>query len=463
MGAGLFIDKEAEKTNVGCLVMDYGERLLRQKDICSFFKGIPDRPVCFKMENLYGMSNFKSSFQFDDFVNEASYSAFGTSGRVFIGFGHGFDCIKVFNMFPVGMITKDSGDAAPGRLVDNVDEFGAILVQDRAVARAKDKYAQDLFFASKEILIDIRKTAVSYSEALQQEYVARKKFAKEAARLNSKLIKTSGMKKAVAKLRQEVSQKCYDRRNIGLALNAKMKLVHEAYFACDMLSKTSLGAYSEMTGKMSKDFKNLIILDVVRRRALGNDVPGGPKMMIAVESAAKMNKHCRRLNSFLSYSGKAFNGFNELYVSRLNAGSTSINIDKEKGKRYINILRMLHSKVNSSYPAPEFYKAQYLYYLKKLNKGEIIKFNDNMIVQRMMKAGYSDGAITEALTTASFENVGRPRGEMTAIITNCRVRYNSEMERLRKAAQKNAQKDASKKQYTADKQNAQNNKQTPSL
>ena len=91
MGAGLFIDKEAEKTNVGCLVMDYGERLLRQKDICSFSKGISDRPVGFKMENLYGMSNFKSSFQFDDFVNEASYSAFGTSGRVFIGFGHGFD------------------------------------------------------------------------------------------------------------------------------------------------------------------------------------------------------------------------------------------------------------------------------------------------------------------------------------------------------------------------------------
>lgn len=462
MGAGVFIDKEVEKTSVSCLVMDYGERLLKLKNLCNFSKGIPDRPVGFKMENLYGMSNFKSSFQFDDLVNEASYSAFGTSGRVSVGFGRGFDCIKVFNMFPVGMVTKSNADAAPGRVVDNVDEFGAILAQDRAVARAKDKYAQDLFFASKEILIDIRKTAVSYSEALQQEYAARKKFAKEAARLDSKLIKTSAMKKAVAKLRQEVNQKCYDRRNIGLALNAKMKLVHEAYFACDMLSKSSLGAYSEMTGKMSKDFKNLIILDVVRKRALGKDVPGGPKMMIAVESAAKMNKHCRRLNSFLSYSGKAFNGFNELCVSRLNAGSTSINIDKEKGKRYINILRMLHSKVNSSYPATEFYKAQYLYFLKKLNKGEIIKFNDNMIVQRMMKAGYSDDAIKEALTTVSFENVGRPRGEMTAIITNCRVRYNSEMERLRRVTQ-NAQKDASKKQHVVDKQNAQNNKQTPSL
>lgn len=459
MGAGVFIDKDAEKISVSCLVMDYGERLLKQKNICNFSKGISDRPVGFKMENLYGMSNFKSSFQFDDFVNEASYSAFGTSGRVFIGFGRGFDCIKVFNMFPVGMLTKSDADAAPGRLVDNVDEFGAILAQDRAVAKAKDKYAQDLFFASKEILIDIRKTAVSYSEALHQEYAARKKFAKEAARLDSKLIKTSAMKKAVAKLRQEVNQKCYDRRNIGLELNAKMKLVHEAYFACDMLSKTSLGAYSEMTGKMSKDFKNLIILDVVRKRALGKDVPGGPKMMIAVESAAKMNKHCRRLNSFLSYSGKAFNGFNELYVSCLNEGSTSINIDKEKQKRYINILKMLHTNVNSSYPASEFYKSQYLYFLKKLNKGEIIKFNDNMIVQRMMKAGYSDGAIEEALTTSSIENVGRPRGEMTAIITNCRIRYDSDMERLRKAAKK----DVSKKQHIVDKQNTQNNKQTPSL
>lgn len=457
MGAGVFIDKLEDKTSVGCLVMDYGERVLKRENICSFSKGIPERPVGFKLENLYGMMNFKSSFDFDDFTKEASYSAFGTSGKVFIEFGRGFECIKVFNMFPVGMIVTADADTVPGHLVDDGNDFGAILAKDRAVAKAKDKYAQDLFFTSKEILMDIRKIATSYSEALQQEYVARKKFIKESKRLESKLIKTSGMKKAVAKLKREVDQKSYDRRNIGLELNAQMKQVHEAYFACDMLSKTSIGNYSEMTGKMARDFKNLIILDVVRKRALGRDVPGGPKMMIAVESASKMNKHCRRLNSFLSYSGKAFNGFNELCVSQMDKGSSSVNIDQEKLRRFLNVLKTIHFKVDSNYPAPIFYKAQYLYFLKKLNKGEIIKFDDNMIVQRMMKAGYTDDAIEDALTKASVENVGRPRSEMIAVITNCRIRHNSEMAKLNRNAKKNTQR-----KHLVEKQNDVK-KQTPSL
>lgn len=437
--AGLFVENKGDgKIDLSCLVLNYGNRTLETKKICSFTKDVPDRPIFVRSDQIAGMSDFgDAKFDYDDYMDNADYINFGMHGRMKIEFGHGLDCVKMFNAFPVGAVIESAGKFSDGEILEDNELFEKIYNRDLEVAKAKDKYANDLMISSKELLMGVRKAMSSYSELLQQEYVARKKFIKYSRYMDSKFFKTSSMEKEKRKLWRDVDAKCAERRNSGAALTNLMQKVHESYFAYDMLARSGCGKYSEMMGKVAADFKNLIVLDVVRKHALGKEVPGGPKIMVAVEAARNAGKHCRRLDSFVSYSSKHFLGYHVPYINRLGKNSSSVKIIAEKRRRYNDLFKVIgfskYGNIDNSVHPSIFYRAEYVYLIKLLNQHKIDTFDDITVVQRMMRAGYKDKDIENALKSCSVALTGRPVSEIISMVANCRIRYNERLKNNAKA------------------------------
>lgn len=446
--AGIIVRrKDDNSVEVSCFVLNYGNRTLTEQKMCSFVNDIPDKPMFVRVDQVVSMpDDISSDFDYDDYVHIADYINFGMHGRMMVGFGNGLDSVKMFNAFPVGAVIDASKEFKDGEILEDNEFFEKIRNRDLAVAKAKDKYADDLMLCSKGFLLDVRKAMASYSELLQQEYSARKKFAKYAKYVESKFFKTSSMEKEKRKLWRDVDAKCADRRNAGAKLSSLMPKIHEAYFAYDMLSRSGQGNYSEMMRKIALDFKNLIVLDVVRKRALGKDVPGGAKFMIAVEAANKTGKYCRRLDSFVSYSSKHFLGYNSSYISKLGEMSSSSKIVAEKRRRYNQLFDVIgfskFAKIDNTYHPSIFYKAQYVYLLKLFNDGKIDTFSDATVVQRMMSAKYEDKDIELALKNSSVAMVGKPNSEIVSLIANCRIRYNEKVSKAKKAKEVASKKKA---------------------
>lgn len=429
--AGIFLQKNDEgNLELDCFALNYGDRTIKKEIVCSFSKeGIPDRPFLINNVQAADLNDFcYVDFDYDNYINVVDYSNFGMQGKLSIEFGHGLSFIKMMNAFPVGYFADCPDVLTEGTIMDDNELFEKISLRDLAVAEARDKYAEDMMFHTRVSVDDVRKSMASYAELLQQEYSSRKSYLKHLKYMDSRILKTSSMKKEDIKLKHDVDSKCSARRNFAGSLGKLMDSVREAYFAYDMLARSSQGDYSKMMRKIALDFKNIIVLDIVRRRSLGRDAPGGAKFMLSINSARNISKHCRRLNCFISYSTKNYFGYNVSYIKKMIANSSSAIIIEEKRKRFVQLFEAKkfaeYGAVDSSSHPSVFYKAQYLYFLKLFNERKIATFNDKMIVQRMMKAGYSDEKILLALKSVAVDFVGKPNSEINALIANCRIRHN---------------------------------------
>lgn len=429
MGSGFVVEKndESSKLKICYYAMDYKDRVVRKREFCSFDGEVPDRPLFFKRDVImnYSEKEFRDDFSYDKLSKRVNYMNPGSRGLVEMKFGNGLQAVRMFNDFAESAVPYGfGGNFTLGDSVDN-DLFEVLRDRDIEIATAKDCYAEDLMFAVKELAGEARKLIVKYSELLRDERNARKKYAKFCTQFDKKFIKTSSMKKEKDKLFKDIGMKTSARKSAGIAFSALMPKIKEAYFAFDMLSKSNSKLYSEAMLKMSTDFKNLIKLDIIRRRALGKDVPGGPKLMVASNVSTLFNKYCRRLESNSGFIVKNYLGYNSKYLQARIKDSTSKKIVDEKRRRFGNIFDIVKfGSVDNTYPAPLFYKAQYCYYLKLFNENKLKTFDDSTVVLRMMAAQYPDNEIIKTIENLSPEAVGKPRSEIVSLISNCRIRYN---------------------------------------
>lgn len=183
-----------------------------------------------------------------------------------------------------------------------------------------------------------------------------------------------------------------------------------------------------------RDFNNIIKSDIVRRRSLGANVSGGPKMLISFNASKIGAKCCRRLSSNLMFvirkSERNFVMACEEYRSK--------EYSSERTKRCMEILKTcgIGLKVNSSLPAGIFYKATFAYLWKRFNEVNVKSsasdgnrnFDDKDIIRIMMGNGYSDAAIVPAVFNNSLYYYGFSEDKVRDVVKDCRAAFNREQQ-----------------------------------
>lgn len=306
----------------------------------------------------------------------------------------------------------------------------------------RDVYLGKFYDFMQLEIFELGKMMSDYAAVIISERSARKKL--NGLKGNKKLF--PNQEKVVKNLFNKRSSYGSRIKSLLFSVFEGAKLLEKLSVWCDR-QNIERGSYYN---GILRDFNNIIKSDIVRRRSLGANVSGGPKMLISFNASKIGAKCCRRLSSNLMFvlkkGERIFSVACEKYRSK--------EYSSERLKRCKEILNTcgIGLKVDSSLPAGIFYKATFAYLWKRFNEANdnTSKFNGNRdfddrdIIKIMMRNGYSDAAIVPAVFNNSLYYYGFPEDKVRDVVKDCRVIFNREQSLKCKTEEASKKNDKSK-------------------